>query len=165
MKQSGMKVNKYRCISNIEKEGRIVAKEGDIIVTDGNSFYNITTGKDYKNITFDEAVGSLVSITDDPVSTITSDADRFKAITTQMCDTFRRKNHDYGNSFEQSLNEEGLSAMRIRGGDKWLRFKNLSKSTNPLVEDESIRDTLLDLSNYCIMTVMWMDKYGNIKNL
>lgn len=165
MRQSDMKVNKYRCISNIEKEGRIATKEGDIIVTDGNSFYNITTGKDYKNITFDEAVGSLVSITDDIVPTVISDVDRFRAITDKMCDTFKRKNHDYGNSFEQSLNEEGLAGMRIRGGDKWLRFKNLSKGTNPLVKDESIRDTLLDLANYCIMTVMWMDKYGNTKNL
>lgn len=150
---------KYKCISTFAKDGKTIMTEGDVVVTSGDALYNITTGIDYKGITFDDAIGSLISITDDPTFTKTpSDVDVFEDITNEMLDTFRKKNHDYGNSFEQSLDEEGLSGMRIRGGDKWLRFKNLSKGENPLVKDESIRDTLLDLANYCIMTVMWIDK-------
>lgn len=84
--------------------------------------------------------------------------DRFKVIVDKMHDTYIRKNHDYGNSFDVSMDEEGLTAARIRLNDKWLRFKQLSKGEEALVKDESIRDTLLDMANYCIMTVMWMDR-------
>lgn len=75
-----------------------------------------------------------------------------------MVEVFKKKNHDYGNSFEESLNEEGLAASRIRIGDKWRRFKTLSKGEKAQVNDESLRDTLLDMANYAIMTVMWLDK-------
>lgn len=82
----------------------------------------------------------------------------FMDITTNMAKTYAAKNHDYGNSFEQSLDEEGLAASRIRMGDKWNRYKTLSKTKDIEVKDESIKDTLLDMANYAIMTVMWMDK-------
>ena len=75
-----------------------------------------------------------------------------------MVEVFKKKNHDYGNSFEESLNEEGLAASRIRIGDKWRRFKTLSKGEKAQVNDESLRDTLLYMANYAIMTVMWLDK-------
>ncbi|QOR58330.1 hypothetical protein [uncultured phage cr106_1] len=84
-------------------------------------------------------------------------AKRFKRITGEMLRTFIKKNQDYGDSFFISCNEEGLAASRIRIGDKWLRFKKLSKGGEAMVKDESIRDTLLDMANYAIMTVMWMD--------
>lgn len=155
---------KYKCIGSLKKDGKVIMNEGDIVITRGDEIYNITTGVDYRGITFDDIAGNLVNVTDDnPYSQVRykrtiTDTERFESITLGMLNTFKKKNHDYGNSFEQSLDEEGLAAMRIRGGDKWLRFKNLSKGENPLVKDESIRDTLLDLANYCIMTVMWMDK-------
>lgn len=88
-----------------------------------------------------------------------SDEDRFKIITTDLYTTFCKKNHDYGNSFEQSLNEEGLAASRVRIGDKWNRYKTLSKGEVAQV-NESIIDTLLDMANYSIMTVMWLQKNG-----
>lgn len=81
---------------------------------------------------------------------------QFMDITTNMAKTYAAKNHDYGNSFEQSLDEEGLAASRIRMGDKWNRYKTLSKTNDIEVKDESIEDTLLDLANYAIMTVMWL---------
>lgn len=46
---------------------------------------------------------------------------------------------------------------RIRLGDKLARFKNISRSNAQMVSDESIRDTLIDLANYAIMTVMELD--------
>lgn len=42
-------------------------------------------------------------------------------------------------------------------GDKLARFKSLTKSGVQKVKDESIRDTLIDLANYAIMTVLEMD--------
>lgn len=47
---------------------------------------------------------------------------------------------------------------RIRLGDKFSRFKTLTRSEDRAVKNESIRDTLIDLANYAIMTVMEMDR-------
>ena len=53
--------------------------------------------------------------------------------------------------------EEGMAMARIRLGDKFNRFKTLSRSGEQKVDDESIRDTLIDLANYAIMTVLEME--------
>ena len=154
---------KYKCTEKYCIEDVTIMKEGDIVVIKNNDLYNVTTGLDYRNITdLQEILSKTVSITDDFVPNSISDTDRFKSIINQMFDTFKRKNHDYGNSFEQSLDEEGLAAARIRLGDKWNRFKTLSKGKNIKVNDESLKDTLLDTANYCIMTAMWLDKQDEI---
>lgn len=80
---------------------------------------------------------------------------QFKNITTELLETYVRKNADYGNSFGESLDEDGLIASKTRIGDKFRRFSSLIKN-DALVNDESIEDTLLDMANYAIMTVMWM---------
>ena len=77
----------------------------------------------------------------------------------ELTETYRRKNHDYGDSFHQSYIEDGLTMAKIRIGDKYSRFKSLIKS-DQMVKDESIRDTLMDMANYCIMTVMEMENDG-----
>ena len=77
---------------------------------------------------------------------------------------YERKNHDYGDSFHKSWIEEGMAMPRIRLGDKFYRFKTLTLNANSQdadaqrVKDESIRDTLLDLANYAIMTIMELDE-------
>lgn len=70
---------------------------------------------------------------------------------------YEKKNHDYGDSFHDTFAEEGFAMARIRLSDKLNRFKTLSKSDKQLVTDESIRDTLMDLANYAIMTVLEME--------
>ena len=74
-----------------------------------------------------------------------------------------QKNQDYGDSFHQTFMEEGMAMARIRLGDKLSRFKSLTRSGIQQVKDESIRDTLIDLANYAIMTVLELDtmKEGN----
>lgn len=80
----------------------------------------------------------------------------------ELCDglntLYARKNHDYGDSFHQTFVEEGMAMPRIRLGDKFSRFKTLTQSGGQQVTDESIRDTLLDLANYAIMTVLELDE-------
>lgn len=107
----------------------------------------------------DEVIYGLTKLGTRPV--LSDNVKQFFDITAKMANTYRAKNHDYGNSFEQSLDEEGLAASRIRMGDKWNRYKTLSKTENMEVKDESIKDTLLDMANYAIMTVMWMNKSKN----
>ena len=80
----------------------------------------------------------------------------------QLCESlnaiYERKNHDYGDSFHETFIEEGMAMARIRLSDKLNRFKALSRNGNQQVADESLRDTLLDLANYAIMTVMEMEE-------
>ena len=85
------------------------------------------------------------------------DKTRHQQICKYMTDLWERKNRDYGNSFSKSFEEFGTVMCAIRLEDKLNRFKNLIKN-NQCVTDESIRDTLIDLANYSIMTVMELDK-------
>lgn len=74
----------------------------------------------------------------------------------ELLQTFVNKNADYGNSFESSLEEYGLIAALIRMEDKMGRLRTLIKSETK-VKDESISDTLRDLSNYALMASVWFD--------
>ena len=73
----------------------------------------------------------------------------------EMTDLYRRKNADYGNSFDKSLDKDGLIVADIRIGDKINRITSLLKKEAQVV-DESLTDTLIDLANYCIMTILWI---------
>jgi hypothetical protein len=77
-----------------------------------------------------------------------------KEICAEINELYAKKNHDYGDSFHQTFVEEGMAMARIRLGDKFNRFKTLSRGNEQKVNDESIRDTLIDLANYAIMTVL-----------
>lgn len=81
-----------------------------------------------------------------------------RKILDELNELYARKNHDYGDSFHQSYLEEGLAMTRIRLSDKLSRFKTLTLKGEQEVQDESIRDTLLDLANYSIMTVMELER-------
>lgn len=72
-------------------------------------------------------------------------------------DTFCRKNHDYGNSFEESLDQFGIVASIVRMSDKMNRLASLTdESKTQQVGSESLLDTLEDLSNYAAMTACWL---------
>ena len=86
-----------------------------------------------------------------------SDAAKHWEICEQLNQIYKSKNSDYGNSFSKQFEEYGLVSSAIRIEDKFLRFKNLIKN-EAQVKDESIEDTLLDLANYAIMSVMELRK-------
>lgn len=74
-------------------------------------------------------------------------------------DTYRKKNADYGNAFEKSMDEDGLLVAKIRIGDKIRRINSLIKNNGEgQVKDERLEDTYLDLANYCVMTILWIRK-------
>lgn len=83
---------------------------------------------------------------------------RHKALCDEINSLYARKNHDYGDSFHQTYLEEGMAMPRIRLSDKLNRFKSLTRQNTRQVEDESIRDTLIDLANYAIMTILEMEE-------
>lgn len=78
----------------------------------------------------------------------------------ELNEIFKKKNMVYGDSFHRTFMEEGMATARIRLSDKFYRFKNLTLDTPSAIaycDDESVRDTLLDLANYAILTVMELD--------
>ena len=70
--------------------------------------------------------------------------------------TYIAKNIDYGDSFSKLYNKFGLISTVIRLSDKINRLESLVDGKRQ-VEDESIRDTLEDIINYCTMTIMEMN--------
>ena len=82
----------------------------------------------------------------------------------ELCDklnkTYESKNHDYGNSFGETFNKLGIISAVTRISDKYNRLVSLSMLPDEerKVKDESITDTLLDMANYCIMTVIELEK-------
>lgn len=85
--------------------------------------------------------------------------ERHKELCDHLNETYIRKNADYGNSFGDMFQELGVVTAITRIGDKYNRIKTLAKKPEAerAVKDESIRDTLLDMANYCIMTVVEME--------
>ena len=72
-------------------------------------------------------------------------------------DVFVRKNHDYGNSFEKSLDTFGLVAGIVRMNDKFERLVSLNDpNKDAQIASESLVDTLEDLSNYAAMAACWL---------
>jgi len=78
--------------------------------------------------------------------------EKFGEITKSMLDLYTRKNSDYGDSFEKTHVEYGITAFLVRAQDKINRLRSIDKKGNILVKDESIVDTLQDLATYAIMT-------------
>ena len=80
----------------------------------------------------------------------------------EWCDSlhtlYRVKNKAYGDSFGETFKKLGIISGVTRITDKYNRLVNLA--THPDVDsgDESIKDTLIDLANYAIMTAMELDE-------
>ena len=80
---------------------------------------------------------------------------------TQMIDVqnealelFKKKNTDYGDSFANY----GSVGVIIRMGDKIKRLVSITNRGVNLVNNESLRDTLIDLHNYAAMAIMLIDE-------
>lgn len=86
-----------------------------------------------------------------------TNVEEHRALCKEINELYARKNHDYGDSFHKTWLEEGEAMARIRLSDKLERFKKLTRADQQ-VDDESIRDTLMDLANYALMTVMELDR-------
>lgn len=76
---------------------------------------------------------------------------KFSRIASEMVDTYTRKNHDYGDSFGESIKKYGSVAGLVRMSDKWNRLNSLIMGEEAQVKEESIIDTLTDLACYAVM--------------
>ncbi len=66
---------------------------------------------------------------------------------------YKDKNHDYGDSFGETYKKLGIISAVTRITDKVNRLQTLCKNESK-VKDETILDTLYDLANYSIMTII-----------
>ena len=71
---------------------------------------------------------------------------------------FKKKNADYGDAFAKF----GVIGVLMRIEDKIQRSLSISKNGITLVDDEKIKDTLIDLHNYAAMAIMLLDENNKI---
>ena len=72
----------------------------------------------------------------------------------EALELFRKKNTDYGDAFATY----GTVGVIVRMGDKIQRLLSISNKGVALVDNESLRDTLIDLHNYSAMAIMLLDE-------
>ena len=83
--------------------------------------------------------------------------DSFIDITLDMRNLYQDKNADYGDSFGETYKKLGLVSAVTRISDKTNRLQSLCIK-DQLVKDENIKDTLIDLANYAVMTLIEMEE-------
>lgn len=81
----------------------------------------------------------------------------FEDVTLVLRTLYDAKNRDYNDSFGKSFEKWGLPMTCIRLGDKLNRLESFAQNKQMFVGDESVRDTLMDLANYAIMTLVEMN--------
>jgi len=80
--------------------------------------------------------------------------EQMEAIQSEAIELFKKKNADYGDAFAKY----GVIGVLMRIEDKIQRSLSITKNGVNLVNDEGIRDTLLDLHNYAAMALMLLDE-------
>lgn len=86
-----------------------------------------------------------------------SRVEQFKQVQSQALDLFSKKNADYGDAFA----EFGVVGVIVRMTDKLKRYVSVSKNGISLVNDESLKDTLIDLHNYSAMALMLLNEQAS----
>lgn len=89
---------------------------------------------------------------------MTNKAALHKEITEELNKIYIAKNADYGDAFGETYKKLGIISAVTRITDKVNRLQSLATKSEEerMVKDESIIDTLKDLSNYALMTLIEM---------
>lgn len=77
----------------------------------------------------------------------------FKSICDDMLETYKAKNADYGDSFKKLFEKYGMTYPIIHMQEKLNRIEALQKKNND-VKGETYLDSLKDLANYAILTLI-----------
>ena len=83
---------------------------------------------------------------------------KFKDITDEMNALYERKDQEYGRRCSETYRKRGIVSGATRMLDKMNRIVSLVTKDQQKVNDESLRDTLIDIANYAVMTIMEIDK-------
>jgi hypothetical protein len=80
--------------------------------------------------------------------------EQMKKVQAEGLALFTKKNADYGDAFAKF----GVIGVLMRIEDKIQRAISITKNGINLVDDETLRDTMIDLHNYSAMTMMLLDE-------
>ena len=85
----------------------------------------------------------------------------YQYILSNLEDTYKRKNSDYGNSVGDTYQKFGDISFLTRITDKYNRILSLAdKGECGEVKDEALEDTILDLANYCLLWLVEREYAG-----
>ena len=84
--------------------------------------------------------------------------EQLKKVQEEGLELFTKKNKDYGDAFATY----GTVGVLVRLGDKIQRLQSITNTGINLIEDEKLRDSLIDLHNYAGMAIMLMDEKDNV---
>jgi hypothetical protein len=80
--------------------------------------------------------------------------EQLKIIQSEALELFKKKNIDYGDSFAK----HGPIGVIVRAGDKIDRCLSITSNNIVMVNDEKLRETVIDLHNYTAMIIMLLDE-------
>ena len=86
--------------------------------------------------------------------------EQMSRVQNEALELFKRKNADYGDAFANY----GSIGVIVRMGDKIQRLVSVTNRSVSLIDNESLRDTLIDLHNYAAMAIMLIDEKNKNKN-
>ena len=90
----------------------------------------------------------------------------YQYILSNLEDTYKKKNSDYGNSVGDTYEKFGDISFLTRITDKYNRILSLAdKGETGQVKDEALEDTILDLANYCLLWLVEREYAGQQKEV
>jgi hypothetical protein len=97
--------------------------------------------------------------------------DDFKDLIIELDDLITKKNSDYGSTEDflanfrkaERLGFQPSDAISIRISDKFSRLCTLLND-DAKVEDETLRDTLMDMAGYCLIMILALEDENGRKN-
>ena len=90
----------------------------------------------------------------------------YQYILSNLEDTYKKKNSDYGNSVGDTYEKFGDISFLTRITDKYNRILSLAdKGECGEVKDEALEDTILDLANYCLLWLVEREYAGQQKEV
>ncbi len=96
-----------------------------------------------------------------PIELVDDKVETFSKIVTEMTELYAKKNHDYGNSFDEGCDKIGTGYPLGRLLDKMNRLIACMGKEDEMQINESIEDTLIDLACYSVMTLSYLKRKKN----
>ena len=102
-----------------------------------------------------------ITVPEDKAYLIDEHVTTFADIVGKMTMLYAKKNHDYGNSFDESCDKIGTGYPLGRLLDKMNRLIACMGKEDKMQVNESIEDTLTDLACYSVMTLSYLKRKKN----
>ena len=93
-----------------------------------------------------------------PIELVDDKVETFSKIVKEMIELYAKKNHDYGNSFDEGCDKIGTGYPLGRLLDKMNRLIACMGKEDKMQINESIEDTLKDLACYSVMTLSYLKR-------